>query len=290
MKVVKGNFGDKAAANKQQSEKTPEKTESFPSPSDEDIYSRLLMELVSPFLPDPYEAADLESMLELAVIANNMAITRSLKFPEFDLLFNNTIDMVGLDEDEEDIVNKMMLDKDNRFQDMILMIDNFDVDYGKAAPEILVSRKPFLEYMASLEELEEDHEYEDEYADEENDIIRDQQQFLEGSIDRGAITIKPTHFFWDWCKEKDPLFKIPEGPLEYNNYLIAPFESTEEMLEILKNHYKVIHSMETVHWTEINFSAKDAVDFNTFLKMFRYETRSYLYDLERAPVLKYGNN
>ena len=102
-------------------------------------------------------------------------------------------------------------------------------------------------------------------------------------INRGYITVRPTHQFIDWANTFESEFELDtEEGVEPNVYLI-----TEDFLEIepvIEQNFKKIFKNELSMITENEEDWPEDLSMDRFLAWFEIEIGSTVFDLEKSDL------
>jgi hypothetical protein len=271
MKIIKGNFPDKKKG-AGISDRKPEQQGNKTAPHDEAKYSALLLDLIKPYLEPRPHPDDLENMLELGIVAWNMAISKSMEFPDFQKMFDGALETAGIIETAIDTVKDIMKLKQEKYPDYTNFIENYEmIEDENGLIHVTIVSKSFIDFMNDIklenEELEE-------------------RQYEEGFVNRNALLVRPKPAFWNWVKQTDKDFTAPELPIEYCVYLINETASSREATKWVKKNFDRIFINELDAWiTDENYWPKNRT-YKMFSDLFEVEFHNMVMDLEKEPILK----
>lgn len=271
MKVIKGNFLDKnkgAEITKNNLEKQGHRVT-----INEDVpYSAMLLDLIKPYLETTPHFDDLERILELGVMAWNMATSKSIGLPGFKQMFDATLKTAGIIESGVVIVKQIMITKQQKYAEHGNFIEDFELNEDEnGMMHVSVISKSIMDFMNDIDL--DDKEIED-------------LQYEEGFINRNALVVKPTPAFWNWFKENDKDFTEPQLPVKHSIYLINEKDSDDETAKWLKKNFDRIFINELEGWiTDKEYWPKKRT-YKMFNEFFEIEFNSMVMDLENEPVIK----
>lgn len=266
MKIIKGNFTD---------------SESDETQDEDSLYSKMMYELIKPYVSDTPHHDELEDLLSKGMIAWNMANLKSAGLPVFDKVFLELLKNSGIDKKGKALIDKMIKTKEKQFNNFRNFVEDFEISANESGVAIIkiISTKP--EDLTVDENMDDDL---DDFGD--LDFNMDVDQYEEGIVNREAIIVRPKDSFYKWLEDKGLDFtprKLSDEPIIY---LIEENEDNKKKTRWLKKNFDKIFSNE-LHVFEV--SPDDIAEKRTY-KMFtdlfeiiRHET---IVDLEEEPVVK----
>ncbi|MDE3182092.1 MAG: hypothetical protein KGM16_01625 [Bacteroidota bacterium] len=271
MKLIKGNFSEKnkgAMLTQQKLEQQGHKT----MLNEEVPYSAMLLDLLKPFMAETPHPDELEQILGLGIVGWNMAVSKATGFPDFEQMFDTTLNSIEVSKNDTTIVKDIMAAKQMKYPEHMNFIENYElIEDANGMMHVSVISKPFSHLMSNLE-------MEDEELEE--------LQYEEGFVNRDALLVKPKPAFWNWFKLNDNDFEAPQFPMENTIYLIGEKDSDKETTNWLKKNFDKIFINELEYWiTDEDYWPKKR-NYKMFTDFFQLEYHSMVMDLEKEPVIK----
>lgn len=273
MKSIKGGFWDKAGKD------TKKPNVVLSRPGGERKYSDMLLDLMKPYLGEKPHPDDIEYVLELGIIAWNMAITTismglSLPNPFID----RTLDEANLTGKDKTMVYEMIKQKNEKYPLATDIIQEYELaDDGMGMHNLTLHAQPLDNFLQNMDMGEE----EDDAA-----ALMDDLQYEEGLVNRSALLVQPTLAFWNLLQQYDATFKIPQPPIEATVYLIPEFFSPMELERWLKKNFDKIFVHELEEWTYNDDAWPAKRTYKLFKEYFTVAGHETVMDLEAEPVLK----
>lgn len=267
MKIVKGKFADHNKAS--ESAKKKQK----PQEQENTAYSKMLLDLVQPYLkPVPHTQDHVEDMLQLGIVGWNMAVSQEMHIPGFKELFTATIETAGISESDTLIVKEIMKKKQDRYPDYDNLIEDFEISEDeKGEPILSVASKSFVDYLLDLEM--------------EEDSLED-MQYEEGYVNRNAILVKPKPAYWNWFKEFDK--DIDESVLQDEStvYLVQEQHTDADIQKWVKKNFDRIFIHELHAWITDETCWPKKRTYKMFTDFFEVTCHGMVMDLENELVIK----
>lgn len=271
MKVIKGNFSEKNKSGeltRQRLEAQGHKT----IIDEEAPYSAMLLNLIKPYIEPTPHPDDLGDMLELGIVAWNMAVSKSIGLPGFKQMFDATLKTAGIIKTDVDIVKQIMKAKQQDYNEFTNFIENYELNEDeKGVMNITVISASMLDFMNDIEMEDEDIEA---------------LQNEEGFVNRNALLVKPKPAFWLWFKTNDKDFTGPELPIENTIYLISEKDSDEETVKWLKKNFDKIFINELEGRIIVEDYWPTKRNYKMFRDFFEVEFHHMVLDMEKEPVTK----
>lgn len=266
MKIIKGNFSkeNKVATivNQQQEDKN--------ILNEEVPYSMLLVDLITPFLKPSTHPDEFENLLQLGIVAWNMAVLKSVEMPEFKQMFNATLKHAGIIGTQVDIVHQMMKTKNQLYKEHEMFIEDYELtDDENDKTHLSVIVKSMFDFINDSEMEDEDIEA---------------AQYEEGYVNRNALLVKPTAAFWAWIKTYDNEFIDPQA--EHRIYLINETESDTETANWVKKNFDRIFIEEVAAWIPNEDYWPKKRTYKMFCNFFDVQYHGIIMDLEKEPLIK----
>jgi hypothetical protein len=147
MKIIKGNF---SGGNNKPAE-TGKKLAIVKAAEDsndmEENYAALLLHLIEPFMHENPLPQQPEYMVNLGIIAWNMANTKSMSLPGFDHIFKAALDEVELEGKGEEIVKKMIAAKLDTYPHHNDFIEDYEITEENDTLYVSVTVKSFQHFF-----------------------------------------------------------------------------------------------------------------------------------------------
>jgi hypothetical protein len=273
MKSIKGGFWDKAGKD------TTKPNVVMSRPAGERKYSDMLLELMKPYLDDEPHPDDVEYMLELGIVAWNMAITtNSMALPVPNTFIDRTLEEADITGQDKTMVYEMIKQKNEKFPAATDVIQDYELtDDGEGMYNLTLHAQPLDNFLENMD-MDEDDDAES----------MDELQYEEGLVNRSALLVQPTPAFWNLLQQHDATFKIPQAPIESTVYLIPEFFSPKELEQWLKKNFDKIFLNELEEWTFNDDAWPAKRTYKLFKECFTVAGHETVIDLEAEPVLKQG--
>jgi len=232
----------------------------------------MLLDLIKPYLGPAPHPDDLGSMLEMGIVAWNMAVSKSMGLPGFKQMFDATLETAGIIEKGVGIVKQIMIAKQKHYDEHKNFIEDYELSEGKnGMMNVSVISKSMFDFMNKLN-LEDD------------DI--EAMQYEEGFVNRNALLVKPKPALWAWLKANDNDFTVPQLLIEHTIYLVSEMDANQEMAKWLKKNFDKIfvNELEGLIVDEEYWPQKRT--YNMFCDFFEVEFHHMVMDLEKEPLIK----
>jgi hypothetical protein len=259
-------------------------------------YSEMLIQLVQPYMAEEPEIEELEEKLELGQIAWNLSVMKQ----KDEYLYQNYREnflATELDENTQDFIDKLVLDKEARFGEYDAMLDDCEViDDEEGHAGVHVSVKSYEQFMQDIllnsseeEDDEEDEEEGEEYneeldeesAEDEDDVVTPEY------VNRSSVVVLPKPAFSDWARKTFPEDELSSNSeLEKNMYLINCMDENSEFDEWLKNNYEYLFENELYERFDDNSLWPDELTYELFNQWFDVQFYSVVYDTKSADITK----
>jgi hypothetical protein len=276
MKIIQGDFSGKGKKGK--SGNRPDLV--LNRPSGEPKYSEMLIALMKPHLDDVPDPDDVEDIIELAIVAWNMAITTvNLGLAVPNPFIETALAESEIKGDAKEIVYTIIKAKNEKYPTSNEIIQDYEfVDDGDGMYNLKLKTQPLDNF---LENMDVDEDDDDDDAD-----SMDELQYEEGLVNRSALLVQPTPAFWSFLQQHDATFTIPQMPSEATVYLIPEFFSPKELDKWLKKNFDKIFVNELEEWTYDNDAWPAKRTYKLFKEYFTVAGHEMVMDLEAGPVLK----
>ncbi len=230
-------------------------------------YSALLLGLVKPFTEDFGDKEELEVMLDLGIVAWNLANLENFSPELYKMLLDQTRDHLGKQADGFSKLEKLIGQKQTTLPEYDWFLSEFSINEdADGMLHVTVVAKPAEAYLEDLginagDEFEEDFE-EETY------------------IDRTAFMVKPKTAFLNWVSQITD-GSIDTGEFTKGRIYLAPmmFESNE-LGKWLKKNFDTIFSIELNGWSEATDEWPQKRTYKMFNDWFSVEQYSDVIDLE----------
>ncbi len=277
MKVVKGDFS--------KNKKGPTTNQLKPGlqgdkeiSNDNEAYSSMLLDLINPYLETPPNPMDLENKLQLGIIAWNMALSKSMGYPAFKQLFDDTMNASGIMGTGVDMVKNLMKAKKQKYDNHQKFIENYNLDiYGKGGTKISLTTKSIMDFVNDTI-----MDNDDDFDEDDDDL-----EYEEGYVNRNAILVRPKPAFWNWLQQKDKDFTGPDPFMKNTVYLVNERDSVEETSQWVKKNFNRIFINELEAWGVDEGQSPQKRTYKMFIEFFEVEFHSEVMDLEEEPVSKW---
>lgn len=238
-------------------------------------YSAMLLDLVKPHHGSLPDIDELEDLLDLAMIAWNIANMKSLLPHVYKIMLQETKKDLENDKDSVHILEKMIKEKEKKFAAYDLFIHHFDMETTDDDElSVTVTAKPLESFLS-------DSSLPGEKDDDEPGFNNEP-----GYINRNAFLVKPRQPFLDWLKKTEGNSLFPIEPEDSHIYLLEEKHSNQEIEEWLKKNFDTVFRQELDAWFSDEKSWPQKRTYEMFRKWFDISYHSMLYDLERFPVDK----
>ncbi len=117
----------------------------------------------------------------------------------------------------------------------------------------------------------------------QEDQLRNQENFGENYIDRYAISLKPQQPFLDWFNSLNPDNQMAETN-EASIYLVD--DGIKDLEKWLAKKYDRFFVMELTEYHEIKKEWPQKRSYKMFRQWFQINVSTIVYDLEKRPVIK----
>lgn len=263
MKIIKGNFTD---------------LESGETQDEDSLYSKMMYELIQPYVSKTPRHDELEDLLSKGMIAWNMANLKSAGLPVFDKVFLELLKNSGIDKKGKALIDKMIKTKEKQFDNFRNFVEDFEISANESGVAIIkiISTRP--------EDLSADENMDDDLDDLDFDM--DVDQYEEGIVNREAIIVRPKESFYKWLEEKDLDFiprKLSDGPIVY---LIEENDDDKKTTRWLKKNFDKIFTNELYTFEVSPDDIAEKRTYKMFTDLFEIERHEIIVDLEEEPVVK----
>ncbi|NTS41154.1 hypothetical protein HRG84_09545 [Flavisolibacter sp. BT320] len=240
-------------------------------------YSTMLLDLISPYHEPVPDMEELEWLLELAVIAWNIATIKRELGSVGNVMLNETKQELKDDKEAIKIIDKLVKDKTKKFANEDFLIRDLKLSEDENGAFVIVTAMPLSDFL--LQNMnEEEADIEDDWDHEMN--------FRPGYINRNGFSLAPKQPFIDWMQklEGDSLFpvEISETPV----YLLDGKESNEAVEEWLKKNFDTVFRRQLESWHTDEKKWPKNRTYKMFAEWFDVKHHSMVFDLEDFPVDK----
>ncbi|MEO8413674.1 MAG: hypothetical protein ABI472_08440 [Ginsengibacter sp.] len=244
-------------------------------------FSAMLLELVEPYRELKGDYHELERLLNLAMIAWNIANMERLFPMMYNTMLEESKSMLGADKQAVKDLEKLVRDKKKKFPYEDMFIHDFAIKQADDSQfYVIAAARPFESLVSDTEMDEIDFRQDDDIED--DDVFN----FDPGYINRNAITIKPRQPFLDWFKKKDENSLFPFENDENNTYLVEEKTGTPEMEKWLSKNFDIIFARELGSRDAQRKSWPKKRNYKMFCEWFEVSHSSMVYDIEDFPVDK----
>jgi hypothetical protein len=274
MKIVKGNFDDGKPRNSIVAR-------------DSKLQTSIFMDLIKPHLGKQHYLDDIETLLQLAIVAWNMAGIEALKFPAFKQIFSLTIKNAGIGKKDLDIIKLMMENKHKKYDKYTFFVLDYIFDLGVPAEKrITVKTSTFEEFM-NLDD--EEDEFDDEFDDELDDELEDEDYVEndEGIVTRVSLLITPKADFISFLRSMEVPAAKELKRIVSNVYLIPEMENDKQTMLWVKNNYARIFSYELMDWIPDEECWPKKRNYTMFNEFFEVAFQPLITDMVKEPLRKY---
>jgi hypothetical protein len=277
MKSIKGGFWNKEYGD----EKKDRANMVLQPPEGEKKYSEMLVDLIKPYLDEVPHIDDLEEMVNLGIMAWNMAVMTTLGLPNHDAMIKTTLQESGMEDADKKNVLAIINEKLKKYPDATHVIQEYElVEDGNGMMNVKLTSQPLNSFLASVENMDflgEDESEEDDW---------DEEQYEEGWVNRCTMLVMPKDAFWEWVKQQAPSYKAPTVMGGGSVFLIPELEEESEAQKWLKKNFRTIYEQQLDTWLDEYPGLSPKQDYKTFQQFFTVRFFDAPFDTENEPVLK----
>lgn len=241
-------------------------------------YSAMLLDLIGPYHKAEPNLDELERLLQLAVIAWNIATVKKELGHAGDVMLKETKEELKDDKEAMKIVEKLVKDKTKKFGKEDFLIRDFKLDEDETGVFVIATAMPFTDFL--LESIDEEEEVTDE------DEWDDELNFSPGYINRNGISLVPRQPFLAWLHKMEGGSLFPVEVTETPVYLLSEKASNEEVEAWLKINFDLVFRRQLEAWYADETKWPKNRTYKMFTEWFTVHHHSMVYDLEDFPVDK----
>ncbi len=230
-------------------------------------YSALLLGLIKPFTEDIGDREELEAMLELGIVAWNLANLKNFSPEIFKLLLDQTKDHLRHQRDGFSLLEKLIEQKQKTLPGYDWFLSEFMIKEDEdGVLHVTVIAKTLDAYLEDVG-INAGDEFEEEY---EEEIY----------ADRSAFMVKPKPAYLDWIRQ------ITEGPTDTDEitkgriYLAPVMFEPNELGKWLKKNFDTIFSNQLNAWSQDTVDWPQKRTYKMFNDWFSVEQYIDVIDLE----------
>ena len=229
-------------------------------------YSKLLENLLEPFVKDFEDELSYEEIFEFVIFAWNSANIKVLLPKEKNNDVFDTLEKEGLN---VALFNKMIDHKISHFKNYTHFIVDYEVVRTLEYPILRVFTQEQDAYLKAKFEQPDTEDSEDDLE--------------ENFVNRSAIIIKPLQPFIDWCSGLYP--GNIEDIKETTTYLIS--EDIEDIESWLSKKFDKLFTFELNSWHTNKKEWPQKRNYKMFKEWFQIDTSTTVFDFEINPIQKY---
>ena len=230
-------------------------------------YSALLLKLISPFTEDIGDKEELEIMLDLGIVAWNLANLKNFSPEIYKLLLDQTKGHLGKQGNGFSKLVKMIELKQKTLPEYDWFLSEFSINEDEDDTlHVTVVAKTAEAYLEDLG-INAGDEFEEDYEE-------------ETYIDRTAFMVKPKTAFLNWVSQ------ITDGSTDTGEftkgriYLAPMIFEPNELSKWLKKNFDTIFSIELNGWSQATAEWPQKRTYKMFNDWFSVEQYSDVIDLE----------
>lgn len=235
-------------------------------------YSAMLLELIRPYQSERPGIDEVDSLLQLAFNAWNIANLKKELPPAYNLLIQGIRQDLKGNKEAIKLLNKLINDKEKKFAADQLYVLEYELRPGKGDNANLTTRAGSLEAFLAASLLDEEEE--------------DTYNYEPAYINRTAVLVKVREPFIAWLKEIDDSISLDDDLLEANIYLIEIKETTKAEKAWLKKNFDRIFTKELEEWYVDESLWPKNRTYEMLKDWFELSIISSVYDLEHFPIDK----
>ncbi|RYZ56117.1 MAG: hypothetical protein EOO14_12605 [Chitinophagaceae bacterium] len=240
-------------------------------------YSAMLLDLISPYHEAVPDAEELEWLLELAVIAWNIATIKKELGNVGNVMLKETKEELKDDKEAIKLIEKLIKDKTKKFGKEDFLIRDLKLNEDENGVFVIATAMPFSEFL--LQDMDE------EEANDEDDWD-DEMNFLPGYINRNGFSLVPKQPFIEWMQRLEGNSLFPVEITETPVYLLAEKESNEAVEAWLKKNFDTVFRRQLESWHTDEKEWPKNRTYKMFSEWFDVKHHSMVFDLEDFPVDK----
>lgn len=242
------------------------------NPSDRK-YSAMLLELVEPYHEPLSKVEQLEWLLDIGVLAWNIANIKKAGPDEYHSLMADARKVFNNDQEAFQVLEKLIIAKEEKFDEEDMFIESFTVGENETGAFLTVTAMPIESFMMN-------------FFDEEEDEELDELNYMPGYINRIAISVVPKQPFTDWIKSLSERYLVNDTSSHI--YLVEKYIDDSKRTKWLKKNFDKLFKRELGHWSTNKKSWPQKRTYDMFNDWFEIKYHSKLFDLEDYPVDKEG--
>ncbi|MBI2729662.1 MAG: hypothetical protein HYX40_02725 [Sphingobacteriales bacterium] len=249
-------------------------------------YSKLLLDLIEPYQIDKGDINELEYLLDMGMCAWNMAVYKQINEMMYNTYRQAIFAEFKNDRESKELVEKMIIDKENKFAPYDVVMEDFEIVFGKDdKAAINVMFKPYEGFIAETIQKGLFDELDDNFSeyDEDEDFDFDVPDYVLSTLNRNAVFVKPKQPYIDWMKKMSPGDEDIVVP-ESNIYLIKETMTDNAAKNYLKKNFDKIFCSELWAWHTDENDWPQPRTFKLFNAWFDAQISCMVYDMEKGKL------